>query len=115
MLNGKKGLESRLNCSREGWLLERDTDKISGMKHHQDHPLDSRTQGWHETQDCRWEIRVTEIEKRSGLKTMKEGKGRRGRCQTFKSPLRYINLKNALVCGLESSMKCTPGIERYQS
>lgn len=45
MLNGKKGLESRLNCSREGWLLERDTDKISGMKHHQDHLLDSRTQG----------------------------------------------------------------------
>lgn len=36
-------------------------------------------------------------------------------CQTFKSPLRYINLKNALVCGLESSMKCTPGIERDQS
>lgn len=74
--------------------------------------LDWQDSSSHETQDCSWETRVAETENRTGLKTVKEEK--RG-SHTFKSLLRYINLKNALVWGLESSMNCTPGPERDRS
>lgn len=106
-LNAKwgDGMESRMNSRREGQLSEWEmrSQGWGTAWRHQDYPLHWQNSSWHETQDCSWEMRE-ETQHGTALKTAKEEQ--RG-SQTFKSPLRYINLKNALVWGLESSMNCT--------